>query len=83
MINEGERIDMSVTVCANACECVCAGVCLCEYVSIWFLMLSNLLGCFFFGVSQFSNIHSICKAEKKLCCVLFLLLFFDQYKQIN
>lgn len=32
MINEGERIDMSVTVCANACECVCAGVCLCEYL---------------------------------------------------
>lgn len=83
MINEGERIDMSVTVCANVCECVCAGVCLCEYVSIWFLMLSNLLGCFFFGVSQFSNIHSICKAEKKFCCVLLLLLFFDQYKQIN
>lgn len=74
MINEGERIDMSVTVCVRMLVSVCAGECLCECVSIWFLMLSNLLGCFFFGVSQFSNIHSIRKAEKKLCCVLFVVV---------
>lgn len=59
---------------------VCAGECLCECLSIWFLMLSNLLGCFFFGVSQFSNIHSIRKAEKKLCCVLFVVVVLRSMK---